>query len=96
MNWFFRKVFRTGPIRTTVSRSGIGVSWGIPGLRVGVSSSGKKYFTIGIPGTGLYCTRFFPSLQQPSQQNNIKDQNFSTFSETQTSEPWWKQKHLLD
>lgn len=36
-----------------VGGRGVGWSWGIPGFRVGVSGSGQRWFSIGIPGTGL-------------------------------------------
>jgi hypothetical protein len=53
MGWRFRKTFSRGPFRTTVSKRGIGWSWGIPGLRYGVSPSGRRYISASIPGTGF-------------------------------------------
>ena len=55
----FRKVFSLGPIRINVSKGGLGTSWGIPGVRFGVSPDGRKYFSLGIPGTGLFYIRHF-------------------------------------
>ena len=55
-----------GPIRTTLSKGGVGMSWGIPGFRIGVSANGRKYLTIGIPGTGIYFTKYF---NQQTQSN---------------------------
>jgi hypothetical protein len=43
-----------GPFRLNLSRRGIGGSWGFPGFRVGMAADGKRYVSIGIPGTGLY------------------------------------------
>ncbi|TDX48315.1 DUF4236 domain-containing protein [Orenia marismortui] len=43
MGLFFRKSFKAGPIRLNLSKSGIGVSAGVKGARVGVSSKGKGY-----------------------------------------------------
>jgi hypothetical protein len=40
-------------LRLNLSKSGIGISAGIPGLRVGVDSRGRGYTSAGIPGTGL-------------------------------------------
>jgi len=34
MAWYLKKAFRFGPIRFNLSKSGIGVSGGIKGLRV--------------------------------------------------------------
>lgn len=59
MPWRFRKVFRAGPFRWWLCRSGIGYSWGIPGFRVGVAANGVRYLSIGIPGTGLYFIKYF-------------------------------------
>jgi hypothetical protein len=55
MSWRWRKVFNLGAgLRANLSRSGVGWSWGIPGLRIGESPSGTRYISVGIPGTGLY------------------------------------------
>jgi hypothetical protein len=59
MAWRFRKSKSFGIFRTTVSKKGIGGSVGIPGLRFGVSPDGRKYFSIGIQGTGLYYIKYF-------------------------------------
>lgn len=50
----FRKSFRGGPFRFTVSKSGVSLSGGVPGARVSVNSKGQAHRTLGIPGTGLY------------------------------------------
>ena len=39
-------------LRLNISKSGIGVSAGVPGLRVGVGPQGP-YFSIGLPGSGI-------------------------------------------
>jgi hypothetical protein len=57
MSWTFRKIFRFGPIRTTLTKGGVRTSWGIPGFRVGVSANRRKYITLGSPGTGIYFTK---------------------------------------
>ena len=41
-----------------MTRNGLGFSWGIPGLRVGVSPSGRKWISLGFPGLGLYFFRY--------------------------------------
>lgn len=97
MSWIFRKVFRAGPFRVTLSKAGVGMSWGIPGFRFGVSPSGRKYFSIGIPGTGLYFVKYLDSkdnnhkeptkesikkLIEPKKVNNVNEP------------PWWEQKNL--
>lgn len=41
MGFYLRKSFRAGPIRFNLSRSGVGVSAGVTGARVGLSSTGQ-------------------------------------------------------
>ena len=94
MSWTFRKIFRFGPMRTTLSKGGVGMSWGFSGFRVGVSANGRKYITMGIPGTGFYFTKYLTkqnsqSANQPTQ-TNIQNQQQTTNKD----EPWWKQKIL--
>ncbi len=76
MSWRWRKIFSSGPIRTTVSKSGIGWSIGIPGFRVGISPTGKKYLSAGIPNTGLYWIKYFDFPQKDtrlSKSQNLND-----------------------
>ena len=40
MSWYLKKSFRFGPIRFNLSKSGIGVSGGVKGFRVGTGPSG--------------------------------------------------------
>lgn len=65
--WRFRKVFHRGPFRWTLSKRGIGRSWGIPGLRYGTSPSGQRYISISIPGTGLYWIKYFNQSKKRGQ-----------------------------
>lgn len=41
MGFFLRKSIRVGPFRLNLSKSGLGVSAGIPGLRFGTGPSGN-------------------------------------------------------
>jgi tetratricopeptide (TPR) repeat protein len=41
-------------VRLNLSKTGVGVSAGIPGLRYSVHSSGRRTKTVGLPGTGVY------------------------------------------
>jgi hypothetical protein len=40
-------------VHLNFGKRGIGISAGVPGLRVGVDSRGKAYTSAAIPGTGL-------------------------------------------
>ena len=110
MGWRFRKIFRRGPFRLSLTKKGIGGSWGIPGLRFGISPSGQRYFSTGIPGTGLYYIKYFPMRQQPpqptSQSQPILPHKYqkppaphvlkppTPQPPIQNQQPWWKQKGL--
>jgi hypothetical protein len=53
MGWSYRKRLKFGPIRINLSRSGVGMSWGIRGFRITHSATGRRYMTLSLPGTGL-------------------------------------------
>src|SRR5438093_347884 len=62
MAWGFRRSLRlAGPLRLNLSKSGLGLSLGVPGLHVGVGPRGR-YVRAGIPGTGVYYRK---SLNKP-------------------------------
>ena len=58
MGWRFRKSFAFGPFRTTLSQRGLGKSIGFFGFRFGVTADGRKYWSFGIRGTGLYYIKY--------------------------------------
>lgn len=80
MSWRFRKIFSLGLFRTTLSSKGLGYSIGIPGFRYTISSVGKKYLTIGIPGTGLSITK---SLDKEIEKPVINSSQLSTMTKNQ-------------
>lgn len=94
MSWIFRKIFRFGPFRTTLSKGGVGMSWGIPGFRIGVSPTGRKYLSIGIPGTGLYFLKYLSSEQKLPNEQQKTIQKTRTTQNNMNQEPWWKQKNI--
>lgn len=50
MAYYLRKSFRAGPLRINLSKSGLGLSAGVKGARIGVSSRGKAYVHAGRGG----------------------------------------------
>ena len=56
MGFYSRSSLRAGPFRFNLSRSGIGVSAGVPGFRVGTGPRGN-YVRLGRPGTYYATTR---------------------------------------
>lgn len=53
MGFIYRKSVKAGPFRINLSKSGIGLSAGMPGFRVTQSSRGRRYTTFNIPGSGM-------------------------------------------
>jgi hypothetical protein len=53
MGFYFRKSVKAGPFRINFSKSGVGLSVGARGARVGVDSRGRQFTQISLPGTGL-------------------------------------------
>ena len=54
MGFRFRKSINLGGgVRINLSKSGIGYSFGVPGLRYTKSANGRTRKTYSIPGTGL-------------------------------------------
>jgi hypothetical protein len=60
MGFFIRRSFSVGPFRFNLSKSGVGVSAGVKGLRIGTRPDGKSYVTGG--RGGLY---FRQNLDSP-------------------------------
>jgi cell division septation protein DedD len=54
MAWRFRRSLKFGPLKLNLSKSGLGYSLGVRGLRVGTDAKGRSYTAASIPGTGIY------------------------------------------
>lgn len=64
MGFIYRKSIKAGPFRINLSKSGVGLSTGVPGFRVTQSSSGHRYTTFNVPGSGMsYRTSSKPTAQ---------------------------------
>lgn len=63
----FRQSFSAGPIKATISKSGIGGSIGIPGARITKKANGNTMSTLSIPGTGISYVK--------EKSNNFKKSN---------------------
>ncbi|RCS49380.1 DUF4236 domain-containing protein [Bremerella cremea] len=63
MGFSFRKSYTFGPLRVNLSKSGVGFSFGVKGLRAGMNSTGRKYVSAGVPGTGA---RYYKSTKSLS------------------------------
>jgi tetratricopeptide (TPR) repeat protein len=55
MSFRYRKSISLGMgTRLNISKTGIGISAGLPGARTSVHSSGRRTTSVGVPGTGMY------------------------------------------
>jgi len=59
MSFRFRKSLRVGPFRATFSKKGMGKSIGFFGFRFGETADGRKYWSFGIQGTGLFYIKYY-------------------------------------
>jgi hypothetical protein len=57
-------------VRLNLSKSGVSVSVGRTGLRVGMDAKRKKYLSVGLPGSGLSYRTFFG---QPVALETVKN-----------------------
>lgn len=105
MGWRFRKIWRLGPLRWSLSKRGIGWSIGLPGLRYGISPTGQRYVSIGLAGTGFYWIKYFgraprqvgtlpppptsPAQLPPPGQPTSPGQPVAG---SQSRSRWWQQK----
>lgn len=72
----FRKSMKIGGMRVNFSKSGIGVSTGMKGLRVGVNSKGKSYVSAGTHG--IYYRKTFSSSAETRKACSYNSYESST------------------
>ena len=53
MGFRYRKSVKLGGLRINFSKSGVGYSYGIKGLRHTKTATGRERITASIPGTGI-------------------------------------------
>jgi len=72
------------------------MSWDIPFFRIGISPTGRKYFSIRVPGTGLYFLKYLSKANSLPKEQVTNETNHSpkTIQNNQDTEPWWRQKNL--
>jgi len=102
MGWRFRKTFSLGGIRWTATKKGVGYRVAVPSfrwVRFGVSPDGRRYMSLGIPGTGLYWIKYFKPRNQPLRTASTAATPTSgspppPAAPPPNSQPWWKQSNL--
>jgi hypothetical protein len=71
MGFVFRKSVKIAPgIRLNFSKRGFGISAGVPGARLSVSSKGRVTGSTGIPGTGMRYTESVNLKSKKRSKNN--------------------------
>lgn len=82
----FRKSFGKGPIRVTISKSGVSTSVGVKGARITRRADGKTQTTVGIPGTGISYTSGSSERRSPANDTGVSRATWSeAVSEPQTT-----------
>ncbi len=63
-----KRINLLGAFRLNLSKSGIGLSTGLPGLRAGIDAKGRRYTSVGLPGTGISKRTYSkaPRLRKPT------------------------------
>ena len=83
---FQRRIRICKGLNINLSKSGIGLSAGVKGARVGVNAKGKPYASVGIAGTGL---SYRANLASPSSnQQNIPSQKPSVMQTAGGPQPY--------
>lgn len=90
MGFRFRKSINLGGgVRINLSKSGIGYSFGVPGLRYTKSANGKTRKTYSIPGTGLSYVDEGSSKSKKAQRSpqveDIQDEEHSNIETNEVS-----------
>lgn len=88
MGFRFRKSFKAGPFRATISKSGISTSFGVKGARITKKANGNTMSTIGIPGTGL------SYVSETSNKSKKKTKAKEAAKVTSNSYTSYEQKHF--
>ena len=85
MGFRFRKSFKAGPFRATISKSGISTSFGVKGARITKKANGNVISTINIPNTKL------SYVNEASNKNKRKIKTKETIKMPNTT---YQQKHI--
>jgi hypothetical protein len=93
MGFYLRKSFKAGPLRFNLSKSGLGMSVGVKGARIGVSASGRGYVHAGTGGLyyrgslGGGSNSAEPRKSAAAQSLSAPDDPFAIVEETDVTYP---------
>jgi hypothetical protein len=81
MGFRFQRRIRIAPgVRLNLCKSGISGSVGRTGLRLGLGAKRRKYFSVGLPGTGLSYRTFFGRPVTPQTLRKVGYALIAAFS----------------
>lgn len=78
----FRKSINLGGFRINISKSGIGYSFGVPGLRYTKKAKGGNRTTLSIPGTGLSFVKDSKQNTKHNKPTNYEDNSSNQYEDT--------------
>jgi len=70
MGFYLRKSFKAGPLRLNLSKSGLGMSVGVKGARIGISARGRGYVHAGTGGVYYRASLGVASGSEESHQSS--------------------------
>ena len=83
MGFRFRKSFKAGPFRATISKSGVSTSVGGKGARITKKANGNTSTSFSLPGTGINYTK--EKTTHNTQAKTAKNTNNGVISNKTTS-----------
>src|ERR1019366_10217854 len=90
MGFRFRRSIRILPgVRLNLSKSGLGISAGPRGLKVGMDARGRKYVSAGIPGTGLSSRQYLKPGAAPASSLQLPAAAEQRDEGAPGSRPYW-------
>lgn len=85
MGFRFRKSISLGKgTRLNIGKKSVGISFGLPGMRHTINSSGRRTSSIGIPGTGLSYVHTHKKSKRASSkqmQSSTPIQNYERYTD---------------
>ena len=85
MSLRFRKSMKLLPgVRLNFSKETVGLSFGVPGARYTINSKGRRTFSTGLPGTGLYNVE---TISSGTRSSSARARSSAQDSETPSGPP---------